>query len=94
MTNPAGSEQDKIYYGIDDKPEFSKNLFYSFQWMFFSLANVIVVPAVLGISLGLTELEIAQLAQRTFLVSGLACLLQIYIGHRLPVLEGAGGMWL
>ncbi|WP_197029227.1 uracil/xanthine transporter [Alicyclobacillus macrosporangiidus] len=30
---------------------------------------------------------------RSFVITGLACLVQVFLGHRLPLMEGQSGMW-
>ncbi|OAT85902.1 xanthine permease [Desulfotomaculum copahuensis] len=66
---------------------------YALQWLVFTLANLAVVPLVLGRALQLDAAGIASLAQRTLFFTGLASLLQILFGHRLPIMESPSGMW-
>ncbi len=65
----------------------------SVQWMVFILANVIAVPIVVGAIFDLSAVEISSFVQRMLLATGIATLIQIYFGHRLPLIEGAAGMW-
>lgn len=65
----------------------------SVQWMVFLLASIIAVPIVVGAAFDLSAAEISTFIQRMLLVSGVATLLQVLFGHRLPLLEGAAGMW-
>jgi xanthine/uracil permease len=65
----------------------------SFQWTLFILANSIVAPLSVGAAFHLSPGEIAELIQRTFFITGLASLLQIFFGHRLPIMEGPAGLW-
>lgn len=68
--------------------------FASTQWLFFILANIVVVPISIGHAFDLQSYEIATIMRSSFIVTGLACILQGVIGHRLPIMEGPSGvMW-
>ncbi|MFZ5946219.1 MAG: purine/pyrimidine permease [Bacillota bacterium] len=82
-----------ILYKPEDKPPLSKTLIYSLQWIAFNLVNVAVVPVVVGSAVGLSQVEIGQLAQRTMVFASFASILQVIFGHRLPIIEGPAGMW-
>lgn len=69
------------------------NVFFAFQWIIFNLVNIAVIPIVVGTALGLNPLEISHFTQRTMFFIGLASLLQILWGHKLPIIEGPAGMW-
>ena len=85
--------QTKLLYGLDDRPQPIRTVLYTLQWLGFTLANTMVVPVVVGPYLGLDAVGTAELVQRVFFFTGLASLLQVLIGHRLPILEGVAGMW-
>jgi len=82
-----------ILYQPNETPPFSKTILYSLQWIAFNLVNIAVVPVVVGTALGLSQLEIGELAQRTMVFASLASIFQVYFGHRLPIIEGPAGMW-
>ncbi|PWK15819.1 purine/pyrimidine permease [Tumebacillus permanentifrigoris] len=65
----------------------------SVQWMVFLLANTIAAPIVVGAAFDLPAGDVSSLVQRILLVSGGMTLLQVLVGHRLPLIEGAAGMW-
>jgi xanthine/uracil permease len=67
--------------------------FQGIQWAVFILTNVIAVPVVVGAAFHMPPEDISSFMQRMLLVSGAATLVQLYFGHRLPVVEGAAGMW-
>lgn len=77
-----------------NKQTFTKSTLDSFQWFIFLLANCVALPIVIGALFEMNFTEISGLMQRTFFVVGLASLLQIFIGHRLPVMEGPAGIWI
>jgi xanthine/uracil permease len=65
----------------------------SIQWAVFILTNVIAVPVVVGAAFHMSPAEISTFMQRMLLVTGAATLVQVFVGHRFPVVEGAAGMW-
>ncbi|MDR6999985.1 purine/pyrimidine permease [Neobacillus niacini] len=65
----------------------------SIQWAVFMLTNIIAVPVVVGEAFRMSPAEISTFMQRMLFVSGAATLVQLFIGHRLQVVEGAAGMW-
>ncbi|TCP63540.1 purine/pyrimidine permease [Baia soyae] len=66
----------------------------SVQWLVFLLANALALPVVIGNVFHLSHVEVAELMQRTFFIVGLSSLLQGWLGHRLPLLDGPAGIWL
>ncbi|MBO0587525.1 uracil/xanthine transporter [Sporosarcina sp. E16_8] len=56
-------------------------------------ANTVVIPISVGSAFQLESIEIVSAIQRSFIFTGIACLLQGLIGHRLPVMEGQSGLW-
>ncbi|MDQ0417032.1 xanthine/uracil permease [Croceifilum oryzae] len=66
----------------------------SVQWLVFLLANALALPVVIGSVFHLSHVEVAELMQRTFFIVGLSSLLQGWLGHRLPLLDGPAGIWL
>lgn len=87
------SEEKHLLYNLDERPPLNRTLVYALQWLGFTLANSAVLPIVVGSALGLDQAGIATLAQRTFFFQALASLLQVCLGHRLPINEGPSGMW-
>ncbi|WP_239093993.1 uracil/xanthine transporter [Bacillus sp. B15-48] len=64
-----------------------------FQWMFFMFANTVVIPLSIGTVLQLSQQEISVAIQYSFIVTGVACILQSLIGHRYSLMEGQAGLW-
>jgi xanthine/uracil permease len=71
----------------------SVTLLAGFQWLFFMFANTIVIPISIGGAFQLEPIEIVSAIQRSFIFTGIACLLQGLIGHRLALMEGQSGLW-
>ncbi len=63
------------------------------QWLLFMFANTVVIPVSVGSALHMDAIQIAGFMQRSFLLTGLVCLLQVLFGHGLPLLEGPSGVW-
>ncbi|MDW7740378.1 MAG: purine/pyrimidine permease [Bacillota bacterium] len=73
----------------------ARNIFiYALQWLCVNLVLCIVLPLVIGPYLGLDQEGLRQLTQRTFFYTGLATILQIYLGHKLPIYEGPSTIWV
>ncbi|MGM0852121.1 MAG: purine/pyrimidine permease [Bacillota bacterium] len=66
----------------------------SFQWLMFLIGTSIALPIVIGSVFGLSEIEISGLMQRTLFLVALGSILQIVIGHSLPIIEGPAGSWV
>lgn len=63
------------------------------QWLFFMFANTVVIPITIGAAFDLSSMEVASALQRSFIYTGLACILQAFIGHKYPLMEGQSGLW-
>lgn len=71
----------------------TQNLLASLQWFFFIFANIVIIPITVGEAFELNQGEVVSLLQMSFIVTGLACLAQAFIGHKRPILEGQSGLW-
>jgi len=77
----------ELKYKLEDTPEWKENLLYGLQWLAVSLPAIIIIGKLLGTMTGSLIMEVTYL-QRIFAVTGVAMLLQIYWGHRLPLVIG------
>lgn len=84
---------ERLLYRVNESPKGTILIFSSIQWFVFTLANIITVPIVLGLALGLSTDQIALFTERSFFICGLIGLLQAIFGHRYPIIEGPAGMW-
>lgn len=66
--------------------------FASMQWLFFIFANTVVVPISVGAAFDLPAHDIAGILRSSLIFTGVACVLQGWVGHRLPLMEGHSGM--
>jgi xanthine/uracil permease len=63
------------------------------QWAVFMLTNVVAVPVVVGGAFQMSPADISTFMLRMLFLTGAATLVQIFLGHRLPIVEGGAGMW-
>ncbi|KYG57754.1 purine/pyrimidine permease [Planococcus maritimus] len=71
----------------------TKNLAGGFQWAIFLIASSIAAPIAIANIFGMDTADTALFLQRTIFVLGIACLIQAFVGHRLPINEGPAGLW-
>lgn len=64
-----------------------------FQWLFFMFANTVVIPISIGGAFQLEQIEVVSAIQRSFIFTGIACVVQGFFGHRLALMEGQSGLW-
>jgi xanthine/uracil permease len=85
--------QPALRYGLDARLRTPELISYSLQSLTYFLANAAILPVVVGGYLGLDPAGIGSLVQRTFILCGVASILQVLWGHRLPLMEGPAGLW-
>ncbi len=92
-TTPTG--QIELNYGLDDVPRpFAKALGLGLQHVLTMFGATIAVPLLLGPAMGMNTTQIAILISSVFIASGLATLLQLTIGSRLPIVQGVSFAFL
>ena len=69
-------------------------MFSIIQWFVFLLANAVAIPIVIGPLFDMSSIVVMQLMQRTFFIMGVACFLQGWIGHKMPIVDGPAGIWV
>lgn len=72
---------------------FTRTTFAAIQWLGFMFANTVVIPLSVSTAFQLSAVQTSGVMARSFIVTGIACLLQGLIGHRLPLMEGQSGLW-
>jgi xanthine/uracil permease len=85
--------QPELRYGLDAALPFKEMLSYSLQHLTYFLANAAILPVIVGGYLGLDQIGLASLVQRTFILCGIVSILQAVWGHRFPIMEGPAGLW-
>ena len=90
MTRPAKG----IIYGIEDKPPMGRRIVLALQHVLTMFGATVSVPLLLGPVMGMSPTEIAILVSSVMLCSGVATLLQVTIGSRLPIIQGVSFSFL
>jgi xanthine/uracil permease len=83
-----------MLYKLNDKLPTQKTIIYGLQHVIFISLSTVVMPVVLGPLIGLSQEEIAEMLQRTFVLSGFVSLLQMKFGHGYPIVEAPSGLWI
>lgn len=73
-------------YDLEDRPPFKETLIYGLQWLAVTIPAVIILGKILGSMRGV-EAEITYM-QKLFAVVAVSLLVQIFGGHRLPLVIG------
>lgn len=81
-----------MLYDLEDKVPAGQSVIYGVQYLVYFLAGSAIMPVIIGAYLGLDQAEIAQMLQRTFLLSGGVSILQAILGHRYPIIDGPAGL--
>lgn len=80
----------KLRYNLNDRPKFAELMLYSMQW--FVLAVAVVITS-LFISVG-SSAEQVLYAQKVFALMGVATIVQVFWGHRMPIVVGPASVLL
>ena len=65
-----------MLYDLEDKVPAGQSVIYGVQYLVYFLAGSAIMPVIIGAYLRLNQTEIAQMLQRTFLLSGGISILQ------------------
>jgi uracil-xanthine permease len=91
----ATSTTTDLNYGLDDVPRpFPKALGLGLQHVLTMFGATIAVPLLLGPAMGMDSTQIAILISAVFIASGIATILQLTIGSRLPIVQGVSFAFL
>ncbi|NUU60106.1 uracil/xanthine transporter [Paenibacillus agri] len=63
------------------------------QWFFFLFTNTVVIPITVGAAFRLGHTQVEMLVQISFVLTGIASVMQAAIGHRRAIMEGQSGLW-
>jgi xanthine/uracil permease len=70
----------------------SLTMFSSVQWLFFIFANTVLVPIAVGNAFQLPPETIAMMLRTSLILTGMACMIQGWLGHKFPIMEGPSGL--
>lgn len=65
----------------------------SLQWMLYILMGSIIVPVSIAATFNMDPESTIAFISRTLFILGIAGILQILFGHKLPIIEGPAGVW-
>lgn len=71
----------------------SSNWLSGLQWLFFIFTNIVVIPITVGAAFDLPQETIVSMLQLSFVITGLACIFQAFLGHQRAIMEGQSGLW-
>ncbi len=87
-------EPQKILYGIDDVPPGGRAFVFGLQHVLTMFGATASVPLILKGALGMDAAQTGILVTAVMLCSGIATLLQVTIGSRLPIIQGVSFSFL
>ena len=95
MSSTTAPEAIDLNYGLDDVPKpFGKAVGLGLQHVLTMFGATIAVPLLLGPAMGFDGQQIALLISSVFIASGLATLVQVLFGTRLPLVQGVSFAFL
>lgn len=63
------------------------------QWLMFIFVNTVVVPITIGAAYDLPQKDVVSMMQFSFILGGIACVLQAWVGHKRAIMSGPSGLW-
>ncbi|MEE9212829.1 MAG: solute carrier family 23 protein [Phycisphaeraceae bacterium] len=77
-----------IIYGIDDKPPFGRAVILGIQHVLTMFGATVAIPLLFGPAMGMDSRQIGLLISSVMLCSGVATIIQVTFGSRLPIIQG------
>lgn len=95
-SNPSREPQisSGILYGLDDRPPPLRAFVLALQHVLTMFGATVAVPLMLGPQMGMSVAQIATLISSVMLCSGVATLIQVTVGSRLPIIQGVSFSFL
>lgn len=90
----ATAERSTLTYGIEDAPPLPLAIGFGFQHVLTMFGATVAVPLILGPAMGLGGDDFATLFSAVLICSGIATILQITVGTRLPIIQGVSFSFL
>ena len=87
-------EPREILYGIDDVPPTGRTIVFGLQHVLTMFGATVSVPLILRGALGMDDAQVGILVTAVMLCSGIATILQVTIGSRLPIIQGVSFSFL
>ena len=86
--------QPNIIYGLDDKPPLGRAVVLGVQHVLTMFGSTVAVPLLLAPAMGMDAAQTALLISSVMLCSGVATLIQVTFGSRLPIIQGVSFSFL
>jgi xanthine/uracil permease len=77
-----------LKYGLEDKPPLPELLLFGIQWFLLLLPSIIILGQVVAGLHDSGALQQVQYLQKMIFISSIALFIQLYLGHRLPLVIG------
>ncbi len=84
----------KFQYGLDDLPPLLKTLLFGSQWAALLISTILILGKVVGIIHYPDQYGQILYLQKLFFISSITLIIQIFWGHRLPLLPGPSAVLL
>ncbi len=84
----------KPIYGLDDRPQLPRALVLGAQHVLTMFGATVSVPLLFGPVMGMSAADTARLISSVMLCSGLATIVQVKFGSRLPIVQGVSFSFL
>lgn len=94
MSEAQAVNHRKVIYGVNDKPPLPKAIILALQHVLTMFGATVSVPLLYQAPLELTPEKLAILISSVMICSGLATLVQITVGSRLPIIQGVSFSFL
>jgi solute carrier family 23 (nucleobase transporter), member 1 len=95
VSTPGMIRPEQMNYGLDDRPKpFAKALGLGVQHVLTMFGATVAVPLLLGPAMGIEGGQLAILVSSVMIASGVATLIQVRFGTRLPIIQGVSFAFL
>lgn len=84
----TGSGETGFLYGLDERPPWTLLFFYGLQWFFLLFPALLTAVTLCDHAFSFSLDDRIRFVQLTFMLSGLFTVIQSFLGHGYPVLEG------
>ena len=81
----------ELEHNLDDKPKPADLLIFGLQWLAVSIPAILVIGMVVG---DLNGGSVVPYLQKLFLITAIILIVQIYLGHKLPLVVGPASILL
>lgn len=86
--------QRYIRVGLNERPSPVPLVFYSIQHTLGFMAATVLMPLIVGSAIGLEQAQIGMWISIVFFVAGIATLMQVLFGNRLPIVQSASAAFV